>query len=242
MARSYLTPWGATLVILFSGLTTGDALAQAGDDPGAETATDSDAQQAEATPANPEPEAPPPSAESETSANSTDVTEPAHEPGSTDGGTLQGIKEAEWIIEDGSVQDRPVRLALSAFILPVSLGLSLWTSIPIVHEGFIPDLNDSFDIELGGNFGYYWVDGGSHLAIVPMAGPRWNFHLTEAWSVFATVKGGFWIRLYDTRPDDVVFSFDGSLGAVWNITDLVGLRFEVGGWWGILRAGATIPF
>jgi hypothetical protein len=127
------------------------------------------------------------------------------------------IAEAEpnWIIGQRSDGPRYTQLSFGAaldgyygfgFTPGVLLG------IPIVDGGFIPPINDSLYLEPGLHVSTHFGHRRRHrldddrddiyVWVIPEIGPRWNFHLTPNWDVFATIKagwaigseGGFWIR------------------------------------------------
>ena len=120
-------------------------------------------------------------------------------------------------------------------------GISGWYVLPILHNGPIPGLNNSLDLEFGGLFGYFHnleqPELTEYFAVIPALGCKWNFHLTHAWSVFAAAKVGYRIGL--ATPTHGFMPY-GTLGARWRINDTIAMRFEAGypNW---LDIGVSIP-
>jgi hypothetical protein len=158
----------------------------------------------------------------------------------------------EGIIKDASVHEtRPTKLDLTGslgFLGETSIGLAGWYSFPIVKDGFIAPINDSFNLEFGAALDYTWWNYGYGVAglddcgyhttgITPMGGVRWDFYLTPSWTVFGKAKAGIGYRtvsgscngvdLSDARGG-TVFVPDGGAGAYWNFAPDMGMRFEVG--------------
>jgi hypothetical protein len=98
---------------------------------------------------------------------------------------------------------------------------SLQMGVPILNGGLIPSVNDSFYVEPG--LLVSWrirKDAPDLVWVIPEFGPRWDFHLTPTWDVFASVKlgwaigheGDFWVR--------------GTAGALWWFAPTWSLRLE----------------
>lgn len=129
-----------------------------------------------------------------------------------------------WIIGQPSDELRFTDLSFGAgFDGGYGFGLSpsLQMGIPVLNGGLISAINDSFYLEpgllLSGRFRRH---GRDLVWVIPELGPRWNFHLTPAWDVFASIKlgwaigreGDFWIR--------------GSVGTQWWFAPAWALRLE----------------
>jgi hypothetical protein len=154
---------------------------------------------------------------------------------------------AEMIIKDSSdhTSDRPVKLDITGslgFIGHPEVGVAGWVSLPIVPNGFIPPINDSFYLEFGVATGYAWDNYAvgcdyNWVNLAPLAGVRWNFHLTEAWTVFAKAKLGvaYHFASFDcggsysgTDLSGLHVASDGGVGAYWNFSPGMGMRFDLG--------------
>lgn len=146
------------------------------------------------------------------------------------GKILEDEIEPDWIIGESGPHERPQDLALMLSVWPDTLGVGVWYGVPVLPNGFLKGLNDSFVLELGAVLGayrsaYYW--SGSHTtiyAISPSAGGRWNFHLTRNATVFATLKVGARFGSLVTE----LFDPGASLGALFRIRPDVALRLELG--------------
>jgi hypothetical protein len=132
--------------------------------------------------------------------------------------------EPEWIIGQPSDELRFTDLSFgAAFDGGYGFGLSpgVHLGIPMLNGGLIPAINDSFYLEPGLLISARFRQQTSDLVwVVPEVGPRWNFHLTPTWDVFASIKlgwaigkqGDFWVR--------------GIVGANWWFVPTWGLRAE----------------
>jgi hypothetical protein len=155
----------------------------------------------------------------------------------------------EGIIKDASVHDsRPTKLDITGslgFFGDTEIGLAGWYSFPIVKDGFIPALNDSFNVELGAAVDYAWsnYDYGlsahcdyNYTGFTPMGGVRWDFYLTPSWTVFGKAKAGIGYRVAKADCDGFTASdhggthlvVDPGAGAYWNFASDMAMRFEVG--------------
>lgn len=156
----------------------------------------------------------------------------------------------EMIIKDASVHDtRPSKLDLTGsfgFFGDTQVGVAGWFSFPIVNDGFIPPLNDSFNLEFGAALDYSWINYGgfasscdfNYYGFAPMGGVRWDLYLTQKWTVFAKGKLGIGYHFGSTdcgayKINDDVYSTtflasDFGAGAYWNFAENMGMRFELG--------------
>ena len=151
-----------------------------------------------------------------------------------------------WNIKDSSVHEsRSNKLDIVGHVQMLgsfNTGVGVWYSIPVVPDGFIPVLNDSFVIEFGG-FLTYWDDltygcDDNYFRISPLGGVRWDFMLTPEWTVFAVSKVGYHIstgRSVDCAPGYTGaraqrngLTGEGGVGAYWNFSDGMGMRLEAG--------------
>lgn len=119
----------------------------------------------------------------------------------------------------------------------VSVGAGAQFAYPVVPNGFIPSprFRDALHIEGGLDFGYYfWTGAGYdyHVGFLnPMAGVRYAVYVLESLAPFATLKLGAAIPTvsggsgYDPS---VYFYMVGTVGVLWDLTDFMALRAEVG--------------
>jgi hypothetical protein len=156
----------------------------------------------------------------------------------------------EGIIKDASVHaSRPTKLDVTGslgFLGDTDVGLAGWYSFPIVKDGFIPPINDSFNLEFGLAMDYAWSNyyvssrcDYNYYDVTPMGGVRWDFYLTKSWTVFAKAKAGIGYRVsrdtdcFGTRVSTSEYGGvqvipDGGAGAYWNFSEGMGMRFEIG--------------
>lgn len=138
--------------------------------------------------------------------------------------SLSARAEPEWIIHQENDELRFTDLSFGlGFDGGYGFGLSpsIHMGIPVLNGGFIPPINDSFYIEPGLLVSARVRRHGRDLFwVIPEVGPRWNFHLTPTWDVFASIKlgwaigreGDFWIR--------------GQIGTLWWFAPNWALRLE----------------
>jgi hypothetical protein len=152
----------------------------------------------------------------------------------------------EGIIKDASVHtDRPTKLDFTGslgFLGDLDLGLAGWYSLPLVKDGFIPPINDSFNLELGATVDYQFFNGYGtcdfkSYGFAPVGGVRWDFYLTKAWTVFAKAKVGIGYRSFSDSCgfnydyygyNHTYFVPDTGVGAYWNFSPGMGMRFDLG--------------
>ena len=145
----------------------------------------------------------------------------------------------QWTVtkpEDGAVRNHQLDL-----VAGVSGGHSLGATpgvvygLPIVGDGFIGALNDSFYLQLGAYFPLY-LGGTFGAGAIPVGGVRWNFHLTPQWDVFWTAMGGWNVGLtgYDSLP-----FYSTSVGGHYKFSEGTYLRLETGSF-GYATVGLSI--
>lgn len=139
------------------------------------------------------------------------------------------------------------------------IGLKLGFEIPIVHDGFIPQINNSFSIEP--NFAFAWnnynrgygygylADGDDDVAAMeytPGVSVLWSFYFSPQFRAYAAVHTGLTILSpYYTGPGEVDFKtyykFHGELapGIVYSLNERFALRAEVG-WWSGIKGGIAL--
>jgi len=163
-----------------------------------------------------------------------------------------------WVINDKRAIHAENQLSVMAdigFSGTFNVGVGAWYAIPVVQHGFIPSLNNSFDVEFGGFFQYYnnpnYGLSESWFRISPMVGGRWNFYLTPEWTVFACIKLGYGIGFgesdnyggYAGLSGTSSFLIDTTAGALWHFNKSMALRMDIGDIgdsFGI-AAGITLP-
>jgi hypothetical protein len=120
-------------------------------------------------------------------------------------------------------------------------------NIPLVHDGFVPQINDSFDLEFGADIGLVPTGGvlGCYLPIYiqPMVEPRYTVYLLPklaayikplslGFVVWPNNCGGFYSTFF--------FHYEASVGVIYKLTSNIALRGEVGSYG--IRAGIGIAF
>lgn len=140
------------------------------------------------------------------------------------GSATQAAAQAEWVIAQPSDEIRLTDLSLgSVFDGGEGFGLTpgFQMGIPLVNAGLIPAINDSLFLEPGLLVSVRIRKGEGDLVwVVPELGPRWNFHLTPNWDVFASVKLGWAIG----KEGDLWLR--GTLGSLWWFVPSWSLRAE----------------
>lgn len=151
---------------------------------------------------------------------------------------LDPAVDPEWTIGDRRPHQRPHHLALSVGLWPpTTVSGSLWYAVPAVPNGFIPAINDSFDVEFGAIVAGYF-DGPDHGAVIPAVGGRWNFHVTRNFAPFVTLKLAMQFGFGPSDPN--LFNAGVSLGTLLRVADWAHLRFELGYPQG-LSVGVSFP-
>jgi hypothetical protein len=147
-------------------------------------------------------------------------------------------QSAEWIVRDTTRYGRPEQFDVTGTLDTDWLGASLWYGLPILPQGFIAPMNDSFDLELGGHV-MLVIDRRRQgtFGLMPLGGVRWNFHLTRDWTVFTTLKLGAELIFGDRFAP----TGDGSIGAYLHVSRDLYVRMELGTH-GVLRGGVSFPF
>lgn len=167
-------------------------------------------------------------------------------------------------IKDNGPHQRPMMGSAQIYTpwrFGFGFGLKLGFEIPLVHNGFIPQINNSFSIEpnfaLAWNnynrgYGYYgggiFDDNVSAMEYTPGVSVLWSFYFSERFRAYAAIHLGVTIlKPYWTGDDDVdgefktYTRFHGELapGIVYMLSDRVGLRAELG-WWSGAKFGVAV--
>ena len=110
---------------------------------------------------------------------------------------------------------------------PIGLGARFY--LPIVPNGFIPSLNDSFGLEFGVDASFYLGGfGGTGIGLGIPIEARWGFHLIPKLEVYGKV--GFALGFFVVPNYGVAFwpYAVAQAGVVYQITETIALRAEVG--------------
>lgn len=145
---------------------------------------------------------------------------------------------------DRSPQHRPQMF--SAFLgLPYGyfyyagfpFGIGLRYQIPILHDGFIPPVNDSFGIEFGVDFSGVAGSRFYPVLAIPVE-VLWQFHMTKTFSLYAKVGIALQFNIVSYCPYTYyrscgVVTADGigNVGLIWHFTQKIALRVEAGYPW-----------
>lgn len=132
--------------------------------------------------------------------------------------------EPTWIVAQPSDELRFTDLSFGVLVdggYGIGVTPSIQLGVPVLNSGLIPSVNDSFYVEPGLLISTRFRQDAKDLVwVIPEFGPRWDFHLTPTWDVFASIKvgwaigheGDFWVR--------------GTLGALWWLRPTWSLRLE----------------
>lgn len=151
---------------------------------------------------------------------------------------------------DGSIKDRSVHdsrpLGVSGMLyLPwyfgIGIGFNARVEIPVVKDGFIPQINDQFSIEPSFSVAYrtrsygWATDRLTFLDFTPAVYAMWSFHITPKFRPYAALGLGYdigiWLNDDDYPGSDVTASFfywDSAVGLFYNFTPSVAFRGELG--------------
>lgn len=144
---------------------------------------------------------------------------------------------------DRSTHTRPQMLtawALFPWYYGWGIGGGLRYTLPLIHDGFIKPVNDSFELEFGADlfYGNYGVGLGDddYLGIIVPVGVRWTFHFSPTFAAYAKLSLGFQYRYFpdETARRWVDYGFfdyvhwDPEIGLLWKFAEKMSLRAEVG--------------
>lgn len=155
-------------------------------------------------------------------------------------------------IKDTSIHHRPYSASALLYVpwwYGIGIGLKLGFEIPIVHDGFIPKLNDSFSLEPSFTFAYstyYSTNDVSLVRYTPAISALWSFYLSDRFRVYGALNLGLTVLTY--HDDLAYFDHDNSYyfygelaaGLFYNFSDVFALRAELG--WQGLRGGIAFQF
>lgn len=159
-------------------------------------------------------------------------------------GSLTTDQPAMSYVRDAGPHSRPVDLSVlvgTPGALLVGFGGGVRVSFPLIHDGFIGSINNAVRLETGAEF-YHWAFGGfSYETIAIPLQLRWDFFLTEQWTVFAAL--GVAVNVYyfedgagffDAPDNTDLWGFgSGALitsaagfGALLNLSEALSLRLD----------------
>jgi hypothetical protein len=155
-------------------------------------------------------------------------------------------------IYDTAPQERSAKLSLF-LIIPWWYGFGIGAGgryeLPLVPEGFVPTLNDSFELEFGGDVWYgswsYLGGGYSYTGLgIPVEG-RWTFHFSPKLAAYAKLGLGWYFHFWSGDVNGSAFSGSGlywntATGAIYQISDSFWLRGELG--YTGLKMGVSLKF
>jgi hypothetical protein len=131
--------------------------------------------------------------------------------------------EPTWIVQNNQTHNVQT-LDLVGVLGWFGLGAGVHYALPLVTDGFLPKVNDSFDLELSGYLLYWYYGYGDFAGIAPLAGVRWKFHLTPEWTVFGLAKAGL---LIGVNHSELVFVPQPGVGAYWHFTKGMEVRMDL---------------
>ena len=98
--------------------------------------------------------------------------------------------EVKPIIRDNMSVERSLRADFLTSVGNHVVGGAGWFVLPVMHDGFLPGINDSFDVELGGYVVWYFRNDTSYVFIEPAAGVKWNFHVLDELTLYVGARTG----------------------------------------------------
>jgi hypothetical protein len=157
---------------------------------------------------------------------------------------------------DRSPQRRPQMLSFflgapygyGAYGYGFPVGVGARYLIPLVHDGFIPALNDSFNIEFGADFSFGFLYGFYPTIGLPVE-VMWQFHFTQNFSAYA--KAGISVGINPSNADfcsargyctgfPITVSPVANVGLMYKFASNLFFRAEVGYPW--IKVGLGIGF
>lgn len=153
---------------------------------------------------------------------------------------------------DGTIRDRSVHasrpLGVSGMLyIPwyhgIGIGLNARVEIPVVKDGFIPQINDQFSIEPSFGIAYTTNLVGSafleerlkFLNITPAVYGLWSFHITPKFRPYGALGLGYNVGMWLNNDiagfrnqNNNFFFWDLAVGCFYNISEHFALRGELG--------------
>jgi hypothetical protein len=179
------------------------------------------------------------------------------------GGATVGPRGDGGGIKDNGPHVRPM-MASALLYTPwrygFGFGVKLGFEIPLVHNGFIPSINNSFSIEPYFGLGWNNYNRGTNFGLIdddfaaveftPGVSVLWSFYFSSQFRAYAAIHTGVTIvnpyyagdndRVDDDGLDnDIDFHFELAPGIVYKLNDKIALRAELG-WWSGIKGGIAI--
>jgi hypothetical protein len=158
-------------------------------------------------------------------------------------------------IRDDSAHRRPFTLSVLAYVpwwYGIGIGARVGFEIPIVHDGFIPSLNDSFSLEPSFAFAYSswntfsYYDDLHALRYTPALAALWSFYFSPKFRAYGSVNLGYTVVSYTGDlggyrfGNEDYFYYEICAGLFYNFNEHLAVRAEVG--WQGLRGGLAVLF
>ena len=122
----------------------------------------------------------------------------------------QGMKAPDSLL-DGSAHDRHNQItAYGNYSWGLGVGAGLRYSLPIFKDGFIPELNDSVEVEAGGTF-LFGLFGIAPSVVIGALEPKWTFHFTPQFDGYVKLGLGLFLWLGPTNYTPVNVLASGGL-------------------------------
>jgi len=157
-----------------------------------------------------------------------------------------GIEGADGLYDNAAHPRHPM-ISLMGFLPLYGLGIgaSGRFTLPLLADGFIDNLNDSVELELGADlafatgvtlgFGYSYVD-----LTIPVEG-RWTFHFTSALAAYGKLALSYEIIPYTSSSIvSNTLSFNLAIGGLYKLGEKFFLRGELG--YRGLKVGVGLEF
>ena len=160
-----------------------------------------------------------------------------------------GLRSTDGLLDASQGKKRPMMLsfflgfAYPYYVPYVALPLAARFNLPIIHDGFVPQINDSFDIEFGLDIGIApgACCGRAPIYILPIIEPRYTVYLLPNLAVYAKpLNLGIAIWPSSGGAQVVFFHYHFAVGVVFEITKTLYLRGELGT--NSIRGGIGIAF
>lgn len=120
---------------------------------------------------------------------------------------------------------------------PLGVGVSYFQ--PLINDGFVPNLNDSFNLEVGANLTFAWYGGYSMWLAVPVT-VNWMLHFTREFSGYLKLGAAlnFTFGYWASRGAAFLSAFPiGGVGIMYKLNQSLTLRLEAGYPWLALGLG-----
>lgn len=142
-------------------------------------------------------------------------------------------------ITDNSPKRRPESASVLAYVPwyhGLGFGLTGRFEIPVVHNGFIRSLNNSFSIEpsFGVDWSHWGPNGASYdvVDITPAVYGVWTFYISREFNAYGGLGLGFNVGIVSgTHPDTFTgdyFYWDPVVGIHYKVSRDIALRAEAG--------------